>query len=454
MIQRKQGSKRLSRRSVIRTGLEAAGLAVLGAPWVARFAVAQPSGFDWKRYKGEHLEVSLTKSPRGDILQKYRKEFEDLTGMSVGDEQIPEQQHRQKVLIEFNSGNTSFDVVTMALHVQKRLYGKGKWLVDLRDLIKDPNMTSADFDLPDFSQGAMDYATQADGRLDVLPLNLDYFLIYWNKELFAAKGLAYPKSFPELLEAAKALNDPKAGVAGFLARGLKNANVVVWTDFLLGWGVDPIDRDLTMHTDGPEAIEAAKLYQALTKDYGPPGVAGFNWNECQSSFVLGRGAMWVDGIGFALPLEDKTKSRVVGKVGYGVMPPGPKAQHSALFGDGIGISGTTKKKGPAWLYCQWATSKTIAERQIEGGYGAPGRTSAYAAAGASGKLTAPREWLECMQGSIKIARPGLPEIFEVTQFRDIFGIALTNLVTGGDPASELKKATEQFKPILEKSEKG
>ena len=58
-----------------------------------------------------------------------------------------------------------------------------------------------------------------------------------------------------------------------------------------------------------------------------------------------------------------------------------------------------------------------------------------------------------MEGSIKIARAGLPEIIEVTHFRDIFGIALTNLVTGGDPASELKKATEQFKPILEKSEK-
>ena len=442
-----------TRRSLLRRGAGAVGLAALGAPWVTRFAGAQGSGFDWKRYKGEHLEVSLTKGPRGDLLQKYRGEFEDLTGISVGDEQIPEQQHRQKVAIEFASGKPSFDVVTVAYHVQKRLYEKGKWLTDLRDLIKDPNMTSPDFDLPDFAKGAMDYATQADGRLDTLPLNLDYFLIYWNKELFAAKGLGYPKSFPEVVEAAKSLNDPKAAVAGFLARGLKNANVVVWTNFLLGWGVDPIDRDLTMHTDGSEAIEAAKMYQILTKDYGPPGVAGFNWNECQSSFVLGRGAMWVDGIGFALPLEDKARSRVVGKVGYGVMPPGPKAQHSALFGDGIGIPEGAKKTGPAWLYCQWATSKQMAERQIEGGFGAPGRSSAYAAAGSSGNLTAPREWLECMQGSIKIARPGLPEIIEVTQFRDIFGVALTNLVTGGDPAAELKKATEQFKPILEKSER-
>jgi multiple sugar transport system substrate-binding protein len=41
----------------------------------------------------------------------------------------------------------------------------------------------------------------------------------------------------------------------------------------------------------------------------------------------------------------------------------------------------------------------------------------------------------------------------VTEFRDIIGIGLTNLLGGGDPATEMKKATEQFKPVLERSEK-
>jgi multiple sugar transport system substrate-binding protein len=45
-------------------------------------------------------------------------------------------------------------------------------------------------------------------------------------------------------------------------------------------------------------------------------------------------------------------------------------------------------------------------------------------------------------------------IIPVTEFRDVFGIALTNMIGGADPAAELKKATEQFRPILEKSEKG
>ena len=51
-----------------------------------------------------------------------------------------------------------------------------------------------------------------------------------------------------------------------------------------------------------------------------------------------------------------------------------------------------------------------------------------------------------------IARPGLPVILPVTEFRDTLGVALTNMIGGADPAAELKKATDLFRPVLEKSE--
>ncbi len=395
----------------------------------------------------------MAKGPRGDLLQQYRKEFEELTGMTVGDEQVPEQQQRQKTAIEFNSGNTSFDVVMIPYHVQKVMFGKNKWLVDLRPLLADPKLTAPDYDVADFAKGGMDYATQVDGRLDSMPINLDYWMIYWNKEIFAAKGVAYPKNFDELMAAAEKLNDQKNGISGFLGRGIKNANVPVWTSFLLGYDVDPIGKGGVL-PDGPEAVASAAYYKKIVHDYGPPGVVQFNWNECQSLFVLGKAAMWLDGIGFALPLEDPAKSKVVGKVGYGVMPPGPKAQHSALFGDGMAVSAFTKKKEAAWLYVQWATNKAMQARNLTGGYGSPGRNSSFEMAKTATDLKAPREWVDCMSGSIKIAKPGLPEIVAVTEFRDIYGIALTNTLQGGDPATELKKASEQFKPILAKTENG
>ena len=176
----------------------------------------------------------LVKSPRGDLLTKYHKEFEDMTGITVGSEMIPEQQQRQKAVIEFNSGNTSFDVIAISYHVQKRLFGKNKWMEDVRPLVADKSLTDPNLDFADFSKGGMAWATQPDGRIDSLPFNIDPWVIYYNKELFDAKNVAYPKSFPEIVDAAAKLNDPAKGVCGFVGRGLKNANVPVWSELPAG----------------------------------------------------------------------------------------------------------------------------------------------------------------------------------------------------------------------------
>ena len=440
-----------NRRRLLQAG---AGAAVLGAiPGISLTRAQAQGSFDWKRYKGEPIEVLLVKSPRGDLLTKYHKEFEELTGIKLGSEMVPEQQQRQKAVIEFNSGNPSFDVIALSYHVQKRQFAKNNWLIDLRPMLADKSMTDPNLDFADFAKGGLQYAVEPDGRVNSLPLNLDPWVVYWNKELFAAKGVAYPKTFAEMIDAAAKLNDPGKGIAGFVGRGLKNANVPVWTSFLMGYGGTFIDKNGKLVTDSPEAIEGAKMYQTLLAKYGPPGVAGFNWNESQSLFLQGKAAMWLDGIGFAQPLEDPTKSRVVGKVGYGVMPAGPKKQVSALFADGEGVSTYSKHKGPAWYYVQWASNKVNQTRMLQAAAGAPVRNSAYAAAQQSADFKAPKEWVECMLTSASIAEPGLPIISPVTEFRDVFGVALTNMINGADPATELKKATADFQPVLDKSEK-
>jgi len=356
------------------------------------------------------------------------------------------------VVIEFNSGNTTFDVIEFAYAVQKRLLGKSNWLVDVRPLVADKSITEPEFAFANFSKGGMEWATQPDGRIDSVPFNIDPWVLYYNKEIFDARNVAYPRNFAEIVGAAAKLNDPGKGVSGFVARGLKNANVPVWASFLLGNGGGFVDRNNKLMTDTPEAIEAARMYQMLLTKYGPPGVAGFNWNESQSLFSQGRAAMWLDGIGFAAPLEDPAKSRIVGKVGYGVMPPGPKLQVSAMYANGHGISSFSKKKQASWLYVQWASNKTNQARLLQAAAGAPVHNSAYLNPDALAGLKAPKAWVDCMVASARISQPGLPVIVPVTEFRDVFGIALTNMLNGADPAAEMKKATVEFQPVLDKSE--
>lgn len=442
-----------TRRGLLRGAAALGAAGAVTSPIVLREARAQ-AAFNWKRFSGTSLDVLLVKNPRSDLMQAAEKEFTALTGIKVSAEQVPEQQQRQKAVIEFASGKPSFDVSGISLHVQKRMAAKGKWFENLTPLVKDPSLTSPDFDFADFGAGPVAYARQADGSLDTIPFFVDYWMIYYNKEIFAAKGVEYPKTMAEIATVAAKLHDPAKGVAGFVSRGLKNANIPVWTSLLLGQGIETVSPEGKLLTDTPEAIWAGELYKKLNKETGPVGAVGFNWNECQTTFMQGRAAMWLDGIGFATPLEDPAKSRIVGKVGYGITPPGPKAHHAAMFADGMGISRGSQKKEAAWLYLQFMTNKAQQTAMLKAGAGAPGRSSAYLDKDTIAQSKFGKQYFDCLLASAKIARAGLPQIVPVTEFRDVFGVALTNAIGGADVAAELKKATEAFAPVLVKSEQG
>jgi multiple sugar transport system substrate-binding protein len=434
-----------TRRSLLQGTLASTALGLTGFP-----ARAEPQ---WKKYAGTTIEANLIKGPRGELLQKYASEFTDLTGIKVESEVIPEQQQRQKAVIELTSGKPSFDVIHVSYHVQKRQFEKAGWLADLSAFMKDPNLTAPDLTVDDFSAGGLQFARNDKGEMHSLPWSVDYFILYWNKELFAKKGVALPKTFDEMAVAAEKLNDPANGIYGFTGRGLRNANMTLWTNFFLNYGGEFLDDKGNILTDGPEAIEATKMYQRLLTKTAPPGVAGFNWMESMASLTQGRAAMWIDGVGWAPPIEDPNASRVVGKIGYALVPAGPKGHYSAAYGDGIGVPQASTNKEAAYLYCQWAVSKTMGARLLQSGGGVPFRNSVLNDDAVRKGVKMPPEWLDSVIGSARISKLGLPVIVPVAEFRDLVGAAVTATLSGADPATELKKAHEQFRPILERSEK-
>ncbi|WP_441300076.1 ABC transporter substrate-binding protein, partial [Bradyrhizobium sp.] len=238
----------MSRRAVLAGSAAAGAMALSGFPaWAA--------DVDWKKYSGTKLEVILAKGPRGDNLQKYAKEFTELSGIEVESEQIPEQQQRQKCVIELASGKPSFDVVHLSYHVQKRQFEKGGWLADLTGFMKDPKLTAPDLVESDFSAAGLQYAKDDKARMLSLPWSVDYFILYYNKELFAKKGIEIPKTLDEMVMSAEKLTDPKEGTFGFVGRGLRNANMTLWTNFFLNYGGEFLDANGNILTDGPEAIE-------------------------------------------------------------------------------------------------------------------------------------------------------------------------------------------------------
>ncbi len=435
----------VSRRTFVAGAGAAAGsgLVPIPAAWAA---------VDYKKYAGTKLEANLIKGPRGDLLQKHAKEFTELTGIIIESETIPEQQQRQKAVIELASGKPSFDVMHLSFHVQKRQFEKAGWLHDLTPFMKDANLTAADLAESDFSAAGLSYAKNDKGQMLALPWSVDYFILYYNKEIFEKNKVSVPKTLDEMNELAVKLTDEKAGIHGYVGRGLKNANMTLWTNYFLNYGGEFLDAKGNILTDGPEAVEATKCYVRSNKS-SPPGVAGFNWMEALASFAQGRAAMWVDGVGWAPGVENPNSSRVVGKVGYAMVPAGPKGQYSATYGDGIGIAAASTKKEAAYLYCQWAVSKQMGSRLLQAGGGVPFRNSVLNDPEARAGVKLPKEWLQAVIDAGKISKLGLPTIIPVAEFRDLVGAAVTATLSGADPATELKKAHEQFRPILERSEK-
>jgi multiple sugar transport system substrate-binding protein len=435
----------VSRRAVLAGTAAAGALSFTGLP-----ARAEPQ---WKKFAGTNLEVILAKGPRGDLVQKNVAEFTELTGIKVGSEQVPEQQQRQKAVIELASGKPSFDVIHLSYHVQKRQFEKAGWLADITGYMKDPNLTAPDLVENDFSAAGLAYAKNDKGQMLSLPWSVDYFILYYNKDMFAQKGVKVPQTLDEMLTAAEKLTDEKAGIYGYVGRGLRNANMTLWTNYFLNYGGEFLDAKGNILTDGPEAIEATKYYQRISTKLAPPGLAGFNWMESLAAFAQGRAAMWIDGVGWAPGVEDPNASRIAGKVGYAMVPAGPKGRYSATYGDGIGIAAASKNKEAAYLFCQWVVSKQNGARLLQAGGGVPFRNSVLNDSEVRKGVKLPAEWLQSVIDAGKISKLGLPVVIPVAEFRDLVGAAITATLSGADPATELKKAHDQFRPILERSEK-
>src|SRR5256885_13669884 len=101
-------------------------------------------------------------------------------------------------------------------------------------------------------------------------------------------------------------------------------------------------------------------------------------------------------------MEDPNASRIVGKVGYTVVPAGPKGQYSATYGDGIGIAAASRNKEAAYLLCQWVVSKQQGARLLQAGGGVPFRNSILNDEEVRQGVTLPQEWLQSGIGAAEI----------------------------------------------------
>jgi len=441
------GSRGMTRRDVLRLGATVAAGAAVG-PFVVTPGHGQT--FNWQRFKGKELYFILYKHPFVDELVKHIPEFESLTGIKVQYEVLPEVQGRQKFTVEMTAGTGGVDGWHASMHVEKRRAWKAGWFQPLNKFLEDKTLTSPEFDWDDFTKGSHQDVTQPDKTISAIPTFVDPFTLFYRKDLFQQKGIAVPKTMAELEEAAKKLHDPPR-MYGFVARGLKNANATPWAWVIYSYGGEYI-KDGKSALNTPAWTKAMDWYSGMLRRFAPPGVVNFNWYECSAAFMQGQVGIYYDGVNFANQFEDPSKSKIAGKVGYAVLPAGPVSHVAPTFTNAMAVSAQSRNKEAAYYFMQWATNKQNFKRELLSGVGVA-RMSTWDDPEVLAKPKMPRDWYTAYLGCLKIGRAGLPEIMDVTQYRDIIGVGIQKAIEGANPADVVAQAHKEFQEMLDKTEK-
>ena len=438
----------MTRRKVLQFGAAAAAGAAFG-PFFHTPGHGQT--FNWQRFKGKELYLILYKHPFVDEMVKHIPEFESLTGIKAKYEVLPEVQGRQKFTVEMTAGSGGVDAWHASMHVEKRRAWKSGWFQPLNNFLEDKSLTAPDYDWNDFTQGARNDVTQPDKTISALPTFVDPFVLFYRKDLYQQKGFKPPKTMAEWEEQAKAFQNPP-NMYGFVARGLKNANATPWAYVIYSFGGKYINEKNDSMLNGPEWVKAMDWYAGMLRRFAPPGVVNFNWYECSSAFMQGQVATYYDGVNFANQFEDKEKSKIVGKVGYAVLPAGPAGHVAPTFTNAMAVSAQSRNKEAAYFFIQWATTKKNFIRELLAGVGV-GRVSTWSEPEVKAKPKMPADWYEAYLDSLKIGRAGLPEIVDVTQYRDIIGVQIQKAIEGAKSADVMAQAHKEFQELLDRTEK-
>jgi len=220
------------------------------------------------------------------------------------------------------------------------------WLRPLDELIAPEKL---DAFLPGDVEGS-----RYQGRLYRLPVQSDGGTLYYRKDLLAAKGIPAPRTWAELVSAAKETRTNK--IAGFIFQGKQYEGLVcVFLELVWGFGGNLLDPSGVVRIDEPPAIAAlTALVNAIHVDgIAPESVLTYQEEEARHAFQEGR-AVFMRNWPYAWNLMQKEGSPVRGKVGIVPMVAGPGGASAATLGGwGFAVSSYSRHPNEAFRVAEF-----------------------------------------------------------------------------------------------------
>ena len=322
----------------------------------AILAAMQPlraADFNWMRNKGESIRFLVNNNSLGQALIAKKALFEKTTGVEVKVDLYQEQQMRQRLLTIMNAGSDEIDVFMTLPSREGQQFAVAGWVSDLGPRLKTD--VSPDYNSGDISKALLQ-ATTFDGRVTSIPMNIEGPVLYWRTDIFKKCEVAAPARLDDILPAAQKIAKCDTSVTPFVSRGLKPALAYSFSNFLHNMGAQYM-KDGKSNMCSPEARSALELYSTLLRDYGPPGVVNYSFQQISSLYSTGRAAMAFEASNQLTTFVENTAR--LQDTAVMPLPPGPNGSVPTTIGWGLALSPHSKKADAAWLFIQWATSPDL-----------------------------------------------------------------------------------------------
>ena len=181
-------------------------------------------------------------------------------------------------------------------------------------------------------------AVKKDGHTWAVPDWALHQEVWYRKDLFAAKGLAVPKSWDELLADAKALDQGPTGIRG-MAMPLSTVQVAAQMlySFLYSEGVytfDPTTGQYEFGSKLPEVQNAIQFMVDAYQEVSPPDSLTWSWTDFRTAFVHDKVAMTLD-YGSVVGQAASENPSLLPDIGAFELPgPDPNTPPPAVLGGG------------------------------------------------------------------------------------------------------------------------
>ncbi|GAA0993896.1 sugar ABC transporter substrate-binding protein [Acrocarpospora macrocephala] len=233
--------------------------------------------------------TNLTVQAQADVIKKQAEQcVAKQPNVSVSFDAVPFDSMYPKMITAFRSGNGPDIMNTIEGGVATAQ--AGGYVVPVDDVIDAHGR--ADF-VPSFL-----HAVTKDGKAWAVPDWALHQEVWYREDLFAAKEIEIPKSWDEVMAAARKLDDPAGGVRGFaVPMGAALVAPQTYYQFLYAAGVhtfDPETGEYALDRDRRKAVQATQFMIDLYRAASPPESRTWTWTDFRTAFVQGKVAMTMD----------------------------------------------------------------------------------------------------------------------------------------------------------------